>query len=153
MPEPFATTVTVRSQIVPGEDLHTVTVTAGLLPGHTYDFSHIIKVAPNNPGLLISDASAGVVQTVGDSTITITLTNIPQTLPTTTTATGLVAIAGGGVTELDVHDVIVVSAAMSDITGFSNSFLETGVPIPEPASFALLGAGLAGLGLVRRRHG
>lgn len=147
LPAGFTTLITTRSNIVPGEDLHTFTLSAAFSPNTTYVVSYYIMV--NTAGVNISEAGAGVVQTVGNATISTTFTNVPYTLPATSSATGLLVIPGGPYTLLDVTDTITTGAG-SDVSGFSNSFLEN-VPVPEPGTLALFGTGILGIATLLRR--
>ena len=148
LPSGFTTLITTRPNIVAGEDLHTFTLSGAFLANTTYVVSYYIMVNTSHAGMI--EASAGVVQTVGGATISTVLTNVPFTLPTTSTATGLLTVPGGPYTLFDVTDTINTGPG-SDISGFSNSFLEQ-VTAPEPATLAMFGtAVLAVAGVLRRR--
>jgi hypothetical protein len=147
LPSGFTTLITTRPNIVVGEDLHTFTLSAAFLANTTYVVSYYIMV--NTSGVGMIEASAGVVQTVGAATISTVLTNVPFTLPTTSSATGLLTVPGGPYTLFDVTDTIITGSG-SDISGFSNSYLEH-VTVPEPGTLAMFGSAvLAIAGLLRR---
>ena len=148
IPAGFTTLISTRSGIVPGRDLHTFSLSASFLPNTTYEISYYVMV--NTAGVNIVDASNGVRTTIPGASISTTFTEIPSYAITTTGASGLQALLGGPYTMLHVTDIITTGS--SDITGFSNSFLENIAGIPEPGTLALLGSGiLAGAALLRRK--
>ena len=87
LPTGFTTLIATRPNIVPGQDLHTFTLSGAILPNTTYVVSYYIMV--NTPTAGMVEASAGVVQTAGGATISTVLTNVPFSLPTTSSKTGL----------------------------------------------------------------
>ncbi len=148
LPSDFTTLVSTRSGIVLGQDLHTFSLSASFPPNTTYLISYYIMV--NTPGVSMMESSDGLRTTIPGASISTTFAEIPAFTISTPDASGLQVLSGGPYSMLHVTDT--VTTGDSDITGFSNSFLEQLAVVPEPGTLALFGSGiLAGAAMLRRK--
>jgi hypothetical protein len=63
-----------------------------------------------------------------------------------------VTFSDGAVAKLDLYDSYITGTTSSEAAQFDIRLTDTKDPIPEPMSMALLGTGMLGLGMIRRRQ-
>jgi hypothetical protein len=139
-------------------DEHTMTVNSNssFAQGATYALDYNIAInGTATAGTVFNQVTGGLLLGAAGGTATLDKTFTTNGGPitpihVTTTSTSENEPIPSNVTSITTVDSLFVDT--SNLLGFANTYEETIPAIPEPATLVLVGSGLLGLGLVRRRR-
>jgi hypothetical protein len=139
-------------------DRHQLSFSAAYKSGTTYNWSYEVAISAGaEPGTVITSIDTDFTQTAGGpSTLTKGLNPAGDAAISETKIGAIVqdgsvlsANFGDGITDLIVTEQLIDNGTISSVTNTITQFIP-GRNIPEPATLVLLGAGLLGLGGLKR---